>query len=142
MIRNRASGAVVVTIDQDAVAKLASPGQMVDRYTIGKARSVAVFARRFAPVKSGRLRAGIGVEQSREATGRYKVGYDVVSKAAHSVFVVKGTRPHVIRPKSNSGVLRFMVGNTVVFARSVNHPGTKANDFLDRALVAGMKETR
>jgi hypothetical protein len=54
--------------------------------------------------------------------------------AAH--FVFNGTRPHEIRPKRSGGVLRFRIGSTVVYARHVNHPGTKPNPFLWRALLA------
>lgn len=49
----------------------------------------------------------------------------------------EGTRPHVILPR-NRKVLRFPVGGaggfSVVFARKVNHPGTKGSFFLARAL--------
>lgn len=54
-------------------------------------------------------------------------------KAAH--FVLYGTRPHKIYPRRKGGVLRFTVGGTVVFARVVNHPGTKPNNFLMKALM-------
>lgn len=36
-----------------------------------------------------------------------------------------GTRPHLILPRRRK-VLKFTVGGSVVFARRVNHPGTKA----------------
>ncbi len=48
-------------------------------------------------------------------------------------FVNDGTRPHRIVPK-NGSVLRFTVGGRVVYARVVNHPGTRARPFLDQAL--------
>jgi len=35
-----------------------------------------------------------------------------------------GTRPHVIMPK-NAQALRFLIGNSPVFAKKVFHPGTK-----------------
>lgn len=44
-----------------------------------------------------------------------------------------GTRPHIIRPR-RARALRFTVNGRVVFARVVNHPGTKPRPFLDRAL--------
>jgi hypothetical protein len=37
-----------------------------------------------------------------------------------------GTKPHRITPRFKT-ILRFAVGNTVVFARGVNHPGFKKN---------------
>ncbi len=44
-----------------------------------------------------------------------------------------GTRPHEIRARPG-GVLRFTVGNRVVFARSVRHPGTRPYLWLSRAV--------
>jgi hypothetical protein len=49
-------------------------------------------------------------------------------------WITEGTRPHVIRVK-RARFLRFYwpkVGRVVYF-KSVNHPGTKANPFLSRA---------
>jgi hypothetical protein len=51
-------------------------------------------------------------------------------------FVMNGTPPHPIRPRRPGGVLRFTVGNRIVFARAVSHPGTKPNPFLWRAMLA------
>lgn len=55
------------------------------------------------------------------------------SDLEYAGFVNDGTRPHQIRPK-NASVLRFTVGGRVVYAKVVNHPGTRARPFLDRAL--------
>ncbi len=41
-----------------------------------------------------------------------------------------GTRPHVIRPR-NARALRFTVGGRTVFARSVNHPGTRPHPYVE-----------
>lgn len=49
-------------------------------------------------------------------------------------WVRMGTRPHIIRPVTASA-LRFVVGGVVVFARKVNHPGTKPNRY-DRRTMA------
>jgi len=43
-----------------------------------------------------------------------------------------GTKPHLIRPKHGLA-LRFSVGGTTVFAKSVQHPGTTGLGFVDRA---------
>jgi len=44
--------------------------------------------------------------------------------ADYASYVDEGTPPHQIRPR-NARVLRFRVGGKTVFARVVNHPGTK-----------------
>lgn len=56
------------------------------------------------------------------------------SDVEYAAMVHDGTRPHRIEPRTPGGVLRFTVGGQVVFARFVNHPGTQAKPFLDRAL--------
>lgn len=88
-----------------------------------------------APRRTGYLGRSIGV-------GRVTDTYaETVAKANYAAFVELGTRPHVIRPK-NKKVLRFAPrggarlsgsprsGGTVVFARRVHHPGTKAKPFM------------
>lgn len=53
-------------------------------------------------------------------------------------FLIEGTKPHIIRAKGR-GFLRFMGrGGGVVFARMVNHPGTKANSFAADAARAAL----
>lgn len=50
-------------------------------------------------------------------------------------FVINGTKPHDIRPRTRK-VLRFESRSGTVYARVVHHPGTKPNNFLMRALLA------
>ena len=49
-------------------------------------------------------------------------------------FVRGGTKAHEIRPKRKGGVLVFQIGSVTIFARKVNHPGTKPNPYHKRAL--------
>lgn len=58
----------------------------------------------------------------------------VGSDLDYAKFVHDGTRKHVIRPRPPRKALRFTIDGSVVFAARVNHPGTKPNRFLDRAL--------
>ena len=100
-------------------------------------RRVVNRAKVLAPVDTGRLRASIRVESRRTLTLRsvYTIGTDV----SYAPFVHDGTRPHRITPRNAGGVLRFRMGGRIVYARYVNHPGTRARPFLDRALreIAG-----
>lgn len=58
---------------------------------------------------------------------------------SYSSFVEEGTRPHKIVAR-NGRALRFYVKGSVVFRRSVNHPGTKPYWFLRSAVdVAGAR---
>lgn len=59
----------------------------------------------------------------------------IKATAEYAKFVHDGTKAHIIRPKSPGGVLAFQVGGRTVFARKVNHPGTKADPFFDRAVA-------
>lgn len=130
-IRSRGSGAVVVVnINHAAVARMTNPGGQVDVYTKGKAESIKVKARQIVPVKSGRLRNSIKVQQSHDLKGQFTSGYEVAADAPYAAFVHDGTRPHVIE---GNPLLVFQVGGTTVFARKVNHPGTRGNPFLLRA---------
>lgn len=93
-------------------------------------------AQQEAPLgKTGALRAGLRKDQSRDVRGRYSTGYDVISTAPHTLFVLKGTRQHPIVGRPLLAFFWPKVGTNVVFAR-VNHPGTKPNNFLSRALRA------
>jgi hypothetical protein len=49
-------------------------------------------------------------------------------------FVLNGTKAHPIFP-SRKKVLRFVVGGRVVYSKRVDHPGTKPNNFLMKAML-------
>jgi hypothetical protein len=83
-----------------------------------------------APVRSGALRKSIYAQVRGDKS-------TIRARAPYAGFVINGTPPHIIRAKGNA--LRFEIGGRVVFARSVNHPGTKPNDFFSRALEAERK---
>lgn len=53
-----------------------------------------------------------------------------------TLYVLNGTRPHIIRPR-RAKALRFEVDGRIVYAQVVRHPGTRPNDFLGRALRLG-----
>lgn len=94
-------------------------------------RQVVNRAKVLAPVRTGRLRSSIRADPPRifSLRGSLTVGSDL----EYAAMVNDGTRPHRIRPRTKRA-LRFVVNGQVVFARVVNHPGTKPNPFLDRAL--------
>jgi hypothetical protein len=90
---------------------------------VKKARAVQREARRMAPGRMGRK------------VNAVIVGKHVRVESTHpaTLYVIKGTRPHVIRPRYRK-VLKFNMRGRTVFAKVVHHPGTKANDFLTKSL--------
>jgi Bacteriophage HK97-gp10, putative tail-component len=92
-------------------------------------RQVTNRAKILTPVDTGRLRSSI----------RFRIAASnnpsavVFTEVQYAPMVHDGTRPHVIRPR-NAQALRFRVGGRTVFAKVVQHPGTRARPFLTRAL--------
>jgi len=94
-------------------------------------------AKEEAPVRSGRLRRNIKATPVR-FTGPYRAegGAEIDPAAVPYAPIVRwGSRPHVIRAR-RARALHFYwekVGHEVFF-KSVNHPGTKPNTFMEKAL--------
>lgn len=124
---------VIVDIDDEKARRVFL--RFADADAKKRAERVEKLAKIEAPSKTGELRRQIRTSQSRDVQGRYSTGYDVTSNAPYSIFVIKGTRPHTI---TGNPLLAFFwpkIGANVVF-RSVQHPGTRPNNFLSRALRA------
>lgn len=118
---------VQIVLDPLAIARMTMPGGMVDFFIGRKAKTVAVVAQGLAPHDTGTLAASIKAK-------RVGFGWEVIADTPYSLAVHEGTRPHVIEPK-HAKALRFpSKGGTIVYAKRVNHPGTKANPFLTTAL--------
>lgn len=86
-------------------------------------------AMREAPVNKqsggGNLRQSIVAGMASRLVGIIRVG------AAYAVYVHEGTRPHVIVATRAKVLMNRRTGQ--VFGKRVNHPGTRANPFLQRA---------
>lgn len=64
----------------------------------------------------------------------------VYARVPHAVMVHEGTRRHVIRPKTRRRLVFFWARRgQVVSLRKVNHPGSRRNPFLMRALRRSMR---
>ncbi len=59
--------------------------------------------------------------------------------AEYATFVDEGTKPHVIRPKAGKYLTFPGKNGGTVFAREVNHPGTKPDGFFERGVDAAVK---
>lgn len=83
-------------------------------------------AQRQVGVDTGSLRLSIHVRQGVDTRGQF---VEVGSPLDHALPHHEGQRPHVIQ--SNTGrLLRFSSKGKVVYARSVQHPGSEPNHFL------------
>ncbi len=109
------------------------PGGLVYRNMERRVRRVEAEAIRRAPGSMGRtIRAQIRSGPGGEFQGVINVRHPA------ALYVTGGTRPHRIVPRRPGGVLRFTVNGQVVYARYVNHPGTRPNSFLRDALRAAL----
>lgn len=82
-----------------------------------------------APVDKGILKGMIGPPVT--SIGGASVVTKITSHAGYSFFVHEGTAAHVIYPSAKKALFWPGAEHPV---RRVNHPGTKANPFMKRAL--------
>jgi hypothetical protein len=115
-----------LTINPRAAGALARKGS-----AIVVARTTERTALRAAALAPGSMKSKI---RPIITGGANPLGIVMVEHPAAS-FVLRGTKPHKIYPRKPGGVLRFTVGGQLVYARYVNHPGTKPNNFLLKALL-------
>lgn len=117
------------SLDRSRVARLLRlPGGLVDRSLRRRVERVLRAAETLAPGSMGR---GIRTRIDYRTDGVVGV---ITSTHPATVYVVNGTRPHMIFPRRRGGVLRFTIGGRVVYARFVSHPGTRPNGFMIEAL--------
>jgi hypothetical protein len=122
---------VEVRLDQGRLSRfLRLRGGIVERNLARRTARVADIARGLAP---GSMPQYIDwhVEEGRD-------GLQGVITCDHpaTLFVLEGTRPHIIRAR-RAKALRFEVDGQIVFAKYVRHPGTRPNNFLGQALRLG-----
>ena len=71
------------------------------------------------------------IEATTRSTGENTTG-EVVSRDKIAIFLMRGTRPHIIVPRRKKA-LRWADGQKFIFAKKVHHPGTKPDPFLTNA---------
>jgi hypothetical protein len=97
------------------------------------ARNLQNNIKKEAPYDQGRLKRSIRVDT--RITDKYSIitGYWDEGIAPHGEYVVFGTKPHMIKPKSKKAL--HWGGKGGPFSKGHRHPGTKPNDFLGRGLL-------
>lgn len=109
-----------------------SPKQPIGQHLYRCARKLRSAAKRTVPRKTGRLARSIDIM-------RYNRGFsdpsiEIGSDVNYSYLVHEGTRPHRINARPGR-TLRFVTHGQVIYARKVDHPGTRANRYLSRHLA-------
>jgi hypothetical protein len=104
--------------------------QDIGKYLYKLGRRVQVLARADAPVDTGALKRSIYLSYDR---GFVNPSVTIGSNLRYAYMVHEGTSPHVIDP-ANARIMRFVAGGRVIYVQRVYHPGTPANNFLERHL--------
>jgi hypothetical protein len=121
------TGRIRVTVDREGANAMAARVGLIE--VMGLCRSTLSLARAIAPVDTGHLRSQHVMDVQLLKT---KIKGKVANTAKYAAAVHDGVGPHTIRARRGR-VLRFSVGGRTVFARSVNHPGTRGNPWLATA---------
>jgi hypothetical protein len=122
---------VEVTVDPGRILRLIrARGGIAHRRMSARTERVARIAETEAPGSMGQYIDWKVTEGPRGLQGVIVCDHPAVH------YVLNATRPHLIRPR-RAKALRFEVGGDVVYTKLVRHPGSRANDFLGRALRLG-----
>lgn len=113
-------------------ALLSIAASQASPYVAETARMITNRARVEAPVRTGNLRALIGM---RMRVQRAAVIGEVESRAKYSIYVHEPTRPHLIRAVRGQALRFELPPGHVMFRRMVRHPGTRGNPFLRRPMI-------
>lgn len=111
------------------------PGRDFER----RMRTLAFRQRSEAPLRTGKLAGQVEPRRMQSDFGRYLEGAAGVNpgqggQRGYALYQSEGTRPHIIQAKRGKS-LRFVVAGRTVFARRVQHPGTRPNPYLTRHLA-------
>jgi hypothetical protein len=107
---------------------LRRPRGMVGRHMARRANVFIAAAKIQVGKNTGRLAASIQVQEHKAQP--YGQLMRVGSTVKHARVHHQGSRPHIIKPKQQGGVLAFRSGSRVIVTRQVMHPGTKPNRYL------------
>jgi hypothetical protein len=111
------------------------PGRDFER----RMRTLAFRQQQDAPRRTGRMAGQIAQQRMASAPGQFLEGAAGVNpgtggQRGYAQIVTSGSRPHIIQART-AKALRFVIGGQVVYARRVNHPGTRPNPWLVRHLA-------
>lgn len=125
----------------DNMSELLAEVRAFEERVIGGLRSVVhetavtgvEIARSLAPRRTGALVRDIRVRAVRVMERGAEVSFGTVKP--YGLYVEAGTEPHAIRAR-RARALRWEDGDGAHFARTVRHPGTRAQPFMGPAYLA------
>ncbi|WNZ30041.1 MAG: hypothetical protein IAX21_04095 [Candidatus Bathyarchaeota archaeon] len=113
-------------LDFEEVAKILD--QETKQLLIKRLAEIAYYEAFYnAPWKTGKLARSI-VTKIEEGEAKLQ------ALAPYAKFVIEGTRPHEIHPAGANVLIFKAKSGDLVFTKLVQHPGTKPNPFLQRAV--------
>lgn len=107
-------------------ASMTQRGGSVDTLLKARAYQIRDYAQSISNVDTGAYRAAWSAEPSAN-------GWTIKNDQPYAAIVEHGSRPHEIHGRP---LLRFVVNGRVVYARKVNHPGTRPYNILKQAIAA------
>lgn len=112
---------------QDAFKKAPDKvGKELEKATKEAGKDILSIEKEEVPVKTATLKRSI--------TLSYRpISVSIYPTVKYALPVHEGSRPHVILPVRKQ-VLAFKKNGKMVFARRVNHPGSKGNKFVERTV--------
>ncbi len=131
-------GGATVVMDPPPVVyvKVFHEGSGPARHLGKKADAVAILARTIAPKRTGLLADNIYVSRNRNELGQYAFGYKVYTPIFYGGYVHEGTGPSPRWPETRAKMRWTGNAGEFVYRDFVMHPGTPANPFLTKSLVA------
>ena len=114
-------------LDRFLNSPVARPGT-VGGYMHKLGLQILAGAKVMAGLRTGDLRRKLYMKHSRGGSSRFQY-VEVGSTSGHAWIHHEGTKPHMIAPKFGRTV-RFNVGGKMVFAKKVQHRGTRPNHYL------------
>jgi hypothetical protein len=110
---------------------------IVGRDLSARATRVQLAAKSQAGVRTGLLRRDI--TKNWTTTSGADLAIRIGSSRRYALVHHDGSSPHVIRPRSAKALRWVNADGDVVFARSVQHPGTRANRYLSDNLPLAVR---
>lgn len=118
---------------QDALASYPAISQPIIQKAIVAAQAVLA---KFTTAATVPVRTGYLVQNWGFDIGQLQARW--YPRASYAPYVEFGTAPHIIKPVNKHVLANANTGQ--IFGTLVHHPGTKANDFMGRIVMAAQPE--